>query len=80
MSKWRTIINGCRESNVYHTNKECRAIGSNIEEVTDSEIEAHGLTECQFCQDGDLTTKKDSDLHRLHAKLSRASPDDLDEL
>ena len=42
--------------NVYHTNRECPTVTAGLREASESEIEWHGLTECQWC----ATTDADS--------------------
>lgn len=78
MTKWRTVMATNVDNNVYHTNKECRAIGDNIKEVTDSEVEYYDLRECKFCSNGGSASEYEGSNHELYHKLMRSSPDDLD--
>lgn len=80
MSKWRTSMGTTRDNNVYHTDKECRAIGDNIKEVTDSEVDYYDLRQCKFCKSGGSVSEKKGGKHESYHKLMNASPDDLDEL
>lgn len=64
-------------NNVYHTNKECRAIGDNIKEVTDSEVEYYDLRECKFCSNDGSVSGKEGGEHKLYHRLMDASPDEV---
>lgn len=77
MTKWKTVTPKSSENNVYHTNKECRAIGDNIREVSEAEMMYHELRECSFCKNGGSTDKTGGDKD-LYSRLVRSSPDDLD--
>jgi len=77
MTKWKTVMATTNENNVYHTNKDCRAIGDNIREVSESELMYHDLRECAYCKNGGSTDKTGYG-KQLHKKLVEASPEDFD--
>lgn len=68
-----------RNSNkvVYHTNKECQRIKSNVRLVADAEITYHELTLCTWCdpETEDPNAQYEQD-HSYHEALKEAAKDD----